>query len=372
MYKVYADDTLIFDDVSVLEELKLIDPVLTMEDNAAGSLKFTMPPNNPGYSLLNRLSTSISVTKKDDEIWAGRVVSESTTFLKNKQIVCEGELAMLGDTIIPPKEYHDYTPRQLFDNFLNKHNSKVPSSKQFLPGSVTVTDPNNSVYRYTNYEKTLSCLIEKMVDRMGGHLRIRKEDGVRYLDLLGEYPNTNTQVIRFGSNLLVFTKTFDMTDFATVVVPLGAPLEESPIEALTAYLDVSSVNDGSIYVPSQDAVDQFGWIEKVVHWDDITIASNLLRKARAYLTDNQFENMQLEVSAMDLHYLNTDNSYAPVNYEYIKLLDRVRVISEPHGLDRYFPVTKLTIPLANPENAVYFLGTTVKQSLTKAYSKGGS
>ena len=56
--------------------------------------------------------------------------------------------------------------------------------------------------------------------------------------------------------------------------------------------------------------------------------------------------------------------YLNANVEAVKLLDEIRVISRPHGLDRVFPVTKLEIPLDSPENTKFTLGDTVQTSLT--------
>ena len=126
---------------------------------------------------------------------------------------------------------------------------------------------------------------------------------------------------------------------------------------MEAYLTVESVNNGSLYVQSSEAVASYGWIEKVIHWDDINTASSLLSKAEAYLSDIQFDNMSIELSALDLHYLD-------VNYEAVKLLDEIRVISKPHGMDRHFPVTKLEIPLDSPEKTQFKLGDSIKTSLT--------
>ena len=188
-------------------------------------------------------------------------------------------------------------------------------------------------------------------------MRVRKVDGVRYLDYLAEYPDTCSQVIQFGSNMIDFTKQWDSTEFATVIVPLGNRLDDSPIEALDAYLTVESVNNGSMYVKSDEAFAAYGWIEKVVTWNDVSDPVVLLEKAKAYLRDLQFDNMELELSALDLHYLD-------VSIEAVKLLDEIRVISRPHGLDRMFPVTKLEIPLDNPDQTQFKLGTTVKTSLS--------
>lgn len=164
-------------------------------------------------------------------------------------------------------------------------------------------------------------------------------------------------MIQFGSNLIDFTRKWDSTEFATVIIPLGNRLEDSPIEALDAYLTVESVNQGSMYVQSNEAVAAYGWIEKTVTWDEVSDPAVLLEKAKTYLTDLQFDNLELELSALDLHYLD-------VNTEAVKLLDEIRVISRPHGLDRMFPVKKLEIPLDNPEQTQFTLGDSVKTSLT--------
>lgn len=357
MYSIYADGICIYNDAFALDNMKVIDPKLTLEDSAAGSLSMTLPPSNIGYGTIVRMVSDILVHKDGEEIWAGRVLSEDKDFWNNRILYCEGELAFLNDSTQPPAEYYGQTVRGFLETLINIHNSKVADDKQFTIGSVTVTDSDDPLYRYTNYEKTIECINEKLVKKLGGHIRIRKVNGVRYLDYLADYPNTNSQIIEFGKNLLDFTRKWDLTEFATVIVPLGNRLDESPIEALDAYLTVESVNNDSLYVQSSEAVASYGWIEKVIHWDDVSTASSLLSKAEAYLSDIQFDNMSIELSALDLHYLD-------VNYEAVKLLDELRVVSKPHGMDRHFPVTKLEIPLDSPEKTLFKLGDTIKTSLT--------
>lgn len=365
MYSVYAGSTCIYDDTSNAQNLRLINPVLELADSAAGSFKMTVPVTNIGYDLIERLETTISVRKDGQEMWEGRVIDESIDYWKNRTLTCEGELAYLNDTIQPPAEYHDLTVRGFLETLLTIHNEKVPVGRQFEVGAVTVTDPNDSLYRYTNYEKTIECINDKLINRLGGHLSIRKENGVRYLDYLADKQSTNTQIIEFGENLLDYTASFDMTEFATVLVPLGARLDESPISALEAYTTVASVNEGRIYVVNASAYMNYGWIEKVVHFDRVTEPSNLLRKAREYLSEIQFDTMVLEVKAIDLHYMNPA-------IEGVKLTDQIRVVSEPHGLNRVFPVMKLSIPLDQPENTVFTLGDAVKTSLTDVNNKTNS
>lgn len=355
MYSVYADGVCIYNDAFVLDNMKLASPKLTLKDNAAGSFVMTVPPSNLGYSTIIRMVTDIAVHKDGKEIWAGRVLSENEDFYRNRVLTCEGELAFFNDSTQPPAEYAGGTIREYLEAMIAIHNAKVGDNRKFTIGIVTVVDEDFPTY-YTNYEKTITIL-NALVAQYGGHLRVRKENGIRYLDYLAEYPDTCSQTIQFGSNLIEHTKGWDMTEFATVIVPLGNRLDKSPIEALDAYLTVESVNEGSLYVQSSEAVKTYGWIEKTVTWDSVSDPEALLEKAKAYLADLQFDNMELEVSALDLHYLNA-------NVEAVKLLDEIRVISRPHGLDRVFPVTKLEIPLDSPENTRFTLGDTVQTSLT--------
>lgn len=355
MYTIYADDVCIYSDVFAVDNMRITDPKLILEDCAAGSLSMTLPPTNKAYDTIVRLVTDIRVDKDGAEFWEGRVISEDKDFWNNRTLVCEGALAFFNDTSQPQAEYSGLSIREYMEKLINVHNSKVGSNRQFAIGAVTVYD-NDFPTRYTNNEKTIE-LFNALVEEYGGHLRVRKQDGVRYVDFLRECPDTCSQIIQFGSNLIEFTRNWDSTEYATVIVPLGTRLEESPIEALDAYLTVESVNDGKMYVQNDEAVASYGWIEKVVSWDGVDNPDTLLSKAKTYLEDLQFDNMEIEVSAVDLHYMN-------VSYEAVKLLDEIRVISRPHGLDRMFPVTKLEIPLDNPEKTQFTLGISVQTSLT--------
>lgn len=363
MYSILADGVCIHSDVFALDTMKVINPKLVLEDCAAGSLSMTLPSINVGYDTIERMITDISVEKDGAEIWTGRVLSETKDFWNNRVLYCEGELAFFNDSTQPPKEYAGYTVRGYLEALIEVHNAKVPENRRFTLGAVTVYDDEYPT-RYTNFEKTMAS-INTLIETYGGHMRVRHENGERILDYLEECPNTCSQTVQMGVNLIDFTKSWDMSEFATVVVPLGARLEDSPIEALDAYLTVEEVNNGSPYVQSAEAVAAYGWIEKTVNFDDVTDPSVLLEKARAYLSDLQFDNMTLELSALDMHYLEVD-------VEAVKLLDEIRVISLPHGLDRLFPVTQLEIPLDSPEKTQFKLGDTVKTSLTEVNNQTSS
>lgn len=367
MYSVYGDGICIYNDLYLSGAVNALTPKLNLSDNSAGSLEITLPVGNAGYEKLERLSSEIIVKRDKEEIWAGRIISEKANFQNSRVLTCEGEFAYFNDTTQPPSEYNEIDVYSFILALINEHNSKVEENKQFEIGSITVQE---TISRVTDNETTMEAFKDHLIDKLGGHMRVRRvydEDGKlhKYVDYLKDYPNTNGQTIRFGENLLDFTRNWDMSEYATVLMPRGAKLDESPIESVDAYLDVSSVNGGSRYVTNEEGIKRFGWIELVVDFEDITEPEELLQKAKEYLEDEQFDDVVIDVSAVDLRYLSKDT--LPIN-----LLDNVRCISRPHGMDRIFPVTELSIQLDNPANSTYTLGDTSKESTLTASTRAAN
>ena len=126
------------------------------------------------------------------------------------------------------------------------------------------------------------------------------------MDYISDYDNVSTQSIEFGENLLDFSRNTDVSDIATVFIPLGAKLEESPIAALEQRLTIESVNNGSDSLVNLDAVKKFGYIAKTITWDEVTTPKMLLYKANKYIADYQWDSMTLEVNAVDMHWTDAD------------------------------------------------------------------
>lgn len=147
-YKIYAgtqDDVdswenraCIYAPGSALETTKLISPTLTREFGKAGSLEFTIPLGNVAHSALQKLKTVVSVEQDGKEIWQGRVMNHEQDFLLRQKVYCEGELAYLNDTDVPPYTAKDVTIRQFLDFLCKNHTSLTDSYKSFRIGNVTV------------------------------------------------------------------------------------------------------------------------------------------------------------------------------------------------------------------------------------------
>lgn len=355
MYKIFCDNNLIFD---LSNDMSLISPILKLQDNNAGTLEFGILPGYDIYDKIRKMKSEILVYSEGRPIFSCRPIDENVDFKNIKKITCEGALAYLNDSVQRPHEYHNLSIRGYLETLITNHNLQVGDPRlQFEVGVVTIHDDNDSIYKYTNWESTLQVIKTDLIDKYGGHLRVRIEGDKKYLDYLKDYPKTNTQVIEFGTNLLDFTKNIDATQIVTAVIPLGARLEESSIPKLEERLTIKSVNNGVDYVASSSAIDTYGWIFKTVTWDDVHKPLILKHKGEEYLKSIQFENVVIKVKAIDLHMVD-------INIEQIELLDQVRVISKPNGLDKIFPVSELTIDMTNPQANSITLGNNSIQAMS--------
>lgn len=357
MYRIYVDNELFSD--SRIDELMLINPVVTLEANNPGSFTFTIPAEHPKKDLIKRRKSIISVFRdvESTPVFQGFCVEETTDFNRQRKVKCEGELSYLNDSVQRQAKYQGVTVLELFTEYIKNHNSQVDDYKKFEIGEVTVTDHNDYIYCFTNMQSTMTEIKEDLVDDYGGFVRVRYDNGKKRIDYIKDSPRISPQTIELGKNLIDFTSNIDCSDIATVVIPLGTKLDTQEVEGLDARLTVKSVNDDKDYIENTIAVSNYGRIVKVVKWDDVTTPSALKTKCEKYIKDYQFDNVVVQAKAVDFGYFSN-------KVEKFQMLDSVRIVSEKHGMDRYFMLTKMKLNLNNPENDVFTFGKTIKVSLT--------
>ena len=362
MYEIKADGKPIY--VKGNEILQALVPTLTQEDSAAGALTFTLLKDHPHIDEIIRMKTEIIVYKDGKDVWAGRVLEVKKHFNGAKDFYVEGELAYLNDTTQPQDVYRDMNVDAFLKKLIANHNQK--SNHKFEVGIVQIHD---SIFRYTNRENTLDAIRDKLVNRLGGHIRVRRENGIRKIDYLKDGLEENSrQTISFGENLMDFTEDITAADLCTVVIPLGARIDDQPAEgkagkdsttpaALDKRVQINSVNDGKDYIAAAEAVARFGWIEKTVKFENVHTPKALKQRGQDYLSKNQFEDMTLTVKAVDLKELGmaTDD---------LKMLSRIHVMSAQHGLDKWMLLCKKQVQLDAPAKTVYTLGAKQKRSFT--------
>ena len=357
MYQILCDDYVLHD--AVIDELKVIGAKCSLEVNKTGSLTFQIASTHPYYDKIKKHTSEIKLYQDDRVLFCGRVLNDEITFENIKTIECEGELSYFLDSIQRGKEYHlEGGTENVIETYLNEivaiHNSQVDERKQFSVGLVNITDPNNYLYKISNYEDTLTTLTNKLLNIYGGYLQVRHSNGVRYLDYVSELTNACNQTIEFGKNIIDMTRYIKGEDVYTALIPLGAKKDNTTAtndenyEKRLTILSLADSTDGNIkkvndYIYNTDAVKQWGWIWKVVKWDDVTVAENLLKKAKDELKNSINATLSIEMTAIDLHLLDVD-------IDRINVGDRIRCISLPHNLDSTLIVKGIEIDIDNPSN----------------------
>ena len=357
MYQIMCDEYVLHD--PGIDELKVIGAKCSLEINKTGSLTFQIAPTHPYYDKIKKHTSQIKLYQDDRVLFWGRVLNDEITFDNIKNVECEGELSYLLDSIQRGKEYHlNGGSNNVVETYLKDvvaiHNSQVDDSKKFSVGLVNITDPNNYLYKISNYENTLTTITDKLVNTYGGYLQVRHSNGVRYIDYVNELTNVCNQTIEFGKNIIDMTRYIKGEDVYTALIPLGAKNDNTTAtndETYERRLNISSLTnstDGTIkkvndYIYDTEAVKKWGWIWKVIKWDDVTQASNLLRKAKDELKNSINATLSIEMTAIDLHLLNVD-------IDRINVGDRIRCISIPHNLDSILIVKSIEIDIDNPAN----------------------
>lgn len=351
MYTIFADNICIYDSDSIDKSVKVISPKLVLADNSAGSFACTIPSENVGYNSIFSLDTTFRVYKDGDIYWEGRAVSGDIDFLNRKKLICEGPLSYLNDTVVPPRDYSKRSVSEFVGDILTIHNNKVSKDRRIYPGNIDVL--KNEVisdYMYTYFTKTWDIFSQVLIEKLGGHLSIRYENDKRYLDYKRNYNNENDQLIEFGSNLLDLNKSFDESEYATVVIPIGESLGTDSSTGMEDYVTVESANHGSPYIISEEAVADHGRIEKTISFDSVSDPTILYMLGVLYLQDLQFNKLILDINAVDLNLIDP-------SIQELKLLDTVRIVSKPHGMNKLFPVTRTELYLDNPSSNTYTLGS---------------
>lgn len=355
MIKIYADGALIYD--SRLREpgkdYTLLGLRTTTALNKGGTAEIVMPPGHPGYSALTSYRTIVEIYRDDVLRFRGRALQFVDDWTNQRTWTCEGELCFFQDAVSRPYLYQD-TPEAIFTALIQDYNSQVEPFKQFKVGTITVTDANDYVRLESETAEQVLDTLNKLLDRCGGYFYFdTDEDGARVINWYAALNNRSGQAIEFGENLLDFARNGANPDLLTGVIPYGAKNEETGVR-----VDITSVNNGLDYIVDEAAVALRGTILKPVIWDDVTDPDNLLTKAEAYLREHRQIVTSLQLSAVDLSYLDK-------NIDSYEVGDIIPVRSKPHAVDEEFQLVERTEDWLVPDASTISLGKTV-QSLTDA------
>nr|DAE10372.1 MAG TPA: tail protein [Siphoviridae sp. ctwrX9] len=318
--------------------------------------------NNPAYGRLKPFKTLVKVlnTKTNEYEFEGRALNPDNNMgddgLLSYSWVCEGELGYLHDSQQKHREFRG-TPKELFETVLAYHNSQVEDYKRFEPGIVEVTTSTDNLYIYTSAEKsTFEEIGDKILDRVGGELQIRKKNGIRYLDVLERVGEDKSTEIRIAKNLKSISQSVDPTEIITRLTPLGNRIEsedEGATDASEARLTIEDVNNGIPYIDKADLIAEFGIQGGAMTWDDITLPNRLLSTAQNWINNQKVALYQYEISALDLSLIGLDIDYFDAGNSH-------PVINPIMGIDENLRIIGKTTDINKPQDASLKIGDKFK------------
>ncbi len=358
MYRVLCDNKVLHDIRD--EEYMLLEPKISLELNKTGNFDFSILPRHPNADVINKLKSKIEVYEDSELLFAGRSLTDEIDFQRTGQIACEGELAFLLDSVQRKNIFrtNKFQPISsnidIFKNIIAEHNQQVEDSKKFTIGTIDIDRVDKINNFDANYEKTWDLINTNFIEKYPGYLRVRYQNGVRYLDYVKQYGKVSNQVIRFGENLLDLKKYTKAENIKTAIIPMGGG---------NVTIKNATGHNGTDYIYNQTAVDLYGWIFEKVDFPDASDPNTLFQKAQEYLKSCINLAITIELTAVDLHMIDVD-----INA--IRLGDLVPCVSQQHGLlstmgdvSTYYLVSKYEIDLENPANNKITLGRTIS-SLT--------
>lgn len=379
------------------QSLQLYDVELRSSMDEADELTFSVPATHPlagTFAVMGR-SKEVSLMDGGEEVFRGRVRRVSRDFLNCEKVECESMRAYLNDATVPPHttgepeegseaERVGATVGELFSWYIAQYNLRVPQAQRMHQGVVDgerVHGGEVSVSEASRV-KAWEAIKRNIVDAYGGYVRVRREGGLMYVDLLADGTEETAQRIEFGVNMLDLTGEEDGTSFATRIVPVGTTVEvshEEPkvdeegnpvygedgtqetekvvdVEAgqpvhIWSYADTSLPN--GCYKMGDAVINgvaelSMGVIEDCREYD-LSTPAELVDAALRDLATSCFGDT-VEVKAVDMH-------LADGGVPAIRVGQYVRAVSGPHGLDAWFLCRERTLHPGDPARDTYVLGT---------------
>lgn len=366
MYQLKYKNYILYDPRLADEKLIVRDPSVKLAVSKAGEMSFTVDAEHPYLSNLRRMSGLVELLDGTFPIYRGRITSDIKDFYGAHKIETEGIMAVLNDSIIPPFNFpEDFTEDAsykaaaasgnvvefFFRWILSQHNAQVTAEQQIKPGVVTVSDPNNYITRSSEeYATAMTTISDKLLkSSLGGNLLIRYEDDGNYLDYYAALPLTNTQTVKFAENLLDLSSETDGADIYTAILPEGK-------DGLT----IGNLQDGDLtddlvksgkIIYSKSGVATYGRITRHIKWDDVTVDTNLLAKAKAALSDNGLSMPEtITCKAVDLGWQE--------GIQHFRVGRMTALVSTPHGYSASYPLMELDPDILDPGNTQITLGAT--------------
>lgn len=335
-YRIKIGDVDVFN--NDIPGMQLGDPTLTLELSKAGTLTFKLPALHNSSSLFSAPATILRVYDDSTLVFKGRMLTESSDFLKTRSVTCEGPLAFLNDSIIRPFDFSG-SLKEFLTYVITAHNKDTKPWQHIVLGTISITD-DYVHYSSTDYLSAWDVIQTRILETHGGYIRVRydvKENAV--LDYAENFTGV-THTVAADENLINLTQSRSAENTYTACIPLGAKIEQTLSDGTTQErrLTIETENDGYDYLIDNGLAASYGVIYAPVTettWENVTVAKNLYDRGKQYL----------ENKAATLH--NTITIDAALLGSRPALGDKVQLISSAHNLNVTMLINKITYRLCS-------------------------
>lgn len=351
------------------------DMSLSLEVNKAGSFSFSILPSHTYYRYIKRFITYISVEDLDTNeiLFYGRVYSISLNFNGEKKITAEGMLSNLLDCPVYNPNLSgveagsiyemEGRPAELFSMAISAYRALIRPDINLGTIFSEADSYESEKIDVSGGQTVADFIMSELVDGSGGYIRVRYEGNtgsniITFIDWLPD-PSTpsyvesvNSQMIEFGINLLDIEGEYGDDSIITGIIPTWTD-ENNDKHWATQRVPHPYMPETYMLQPyvlyGQGAagigVQMIDLPELTDQSEALTAAANYTERYCNYDLSNEDFNT-FRVNALDMHYFGQD-------VQSIKLYDRVRVISDFHGLNGVYTCTAMNISLENLVNNNY-------------------
>ena len=374
------------------------DTKCTVIDNQAGSLTFTIKPDNPCYNSIFVRRSEVLLTINENPLWCGYVSKIQDNFYRQKTVTCTGCVLYLQDSILPTNLYRlpynqsDRNMRSLLygpqsgtagqadytgAGWIRQHSTQmgdclwkrftVPDISQVNDYCIRGVSDFSLVSLYSSdYVTPWTMLTKQIIEGSTVHIKpiysvtpygyVSKALVIYANDTAVMSHNPATKTIRFGKNLVDYAKTLTSDKVYSDIFPVGAEVE-GDFDEIKNRVTIESVNSGLQYIENDDSVTSYGRIftaKKYSDFKNISQAQSFRDSGLYELLSSRESIESLEVTAVDLYNLTNDSGVT-------KVCDTLRIYSEVHGIDTTLICTKAEYNIDNPKSSKLYFGKQKKK-----------
>jgi len=362
MFKAYINGLPLFD---LSKSIDLLDPVLTLKSGEPDTFTCTVLPDNPAYDQTELFRAKIAIDEVDggstEGVFRGRIISGKTDMYGRRAIVCEGALAYLSDVSFMSLEVGSLVSSTFslnlgdaitaFNSYLGDSERGIDTSQASLTLTRRYWNPGeNPDYSLLDVLKMFAS-----ENNMTPYVTYEPADGEEFVEgalvHVGVIADANiplaSQKVEYRKNMISCYQTETIRNsFCTRCVARYKGTNVAEVADTTNNVRNTSTPMIGFYGIKE--------ISKIYDTDD---TAELAYKAQSYANRYAKEGYEIDVQAVDLHYLDASVSK-------FRMQTKVNVVHEPLGLDDTVPIQSIEYYLTAPKNNVVRCSKTGSKKLT--------